>query len=476
MNHVIVLGAGPAGLSAAVELAKAGVQVTLIERQNGVGGNASSFSISGVSVDFGSHRLHPASDPQVMERIRGLLGDDLLTRPRHGRIRLMGRWIHFPLRPVDLLLRMHPRFGLGVATDMLSGFMPKVLRVKAKQDENSENFGSILRRGLGKTICEEFYFPYSRKIWGVEPEELSALQAYKRVSAGSIGKMLRRLLPGGASGGANTRGIFYYPRHGYGQICNAFLQEAQRLGVNVLLGSDVQSIDMNDGKHVVTVSNNGKLTQLSAQQVYSTIPLTQLAKLVKPTAPQSILAEIEALQFRSMVLVYLELKQDQFTEYDAHYFPALETPFSRVSETKNYSDRSEPRGTTVLCAEVPCFKTDDVWAMSEEEMGELVANGLALVGLPIESPIVSVTLRRLPFAYPLYRKGYEASFERLDNWLSSLDGVLSFGRQGLYAHDNTHHAIYMAIEAARCLQDDGTIDVDAWKASRKVFESHVVED
>lgn len=108
MTRVIVLGWGPAGLGAALELAEGGAEVTLLERGERVGGNAGSFEVSGVRVDFGSHRLHPASEPAVMDRIRAVLGDDLLTRPRHGRIRLMGRWLHFPLKPVDLMLRVPP--------------------------------------------------------------------------------------------------------------------------------------------------------------------------------------------------------------------------------------------------------------------------------------------------------------------------------------------------------------------------------
>ncbi len=475
MTHVIVLGAGPAGLAASVELAKAGVEVTLIERLGRVGGNASSFELAGINVDYGSHRLHPAADPDVMRRVESLLGDDLLTRPRHGRIRLMGRWIHFPLRPVDLLLRMHPRFGFGVLRDIVVGFLPAGSTRSAPGEAQSESFGSVLARGLGKTICEEFYFPYSRKIWGVEPEELSALQAYKRVSAGSIGKMLKRLLPGGR-GGASTRGIFYYPRYGYGQICQALLEQAQSVGVNVMLESEVQSIVLSDGIARLKVQQQQQQTTLQAAQVYSTVPLTVLAKLIEPLAPEPVQEAASSLRFRSMVLVYLVLQQDQFTEYDAHYFPGPETVFSRISETKNYTDLTEPQGKTVLCAEVPCFLDDELWNLDEAAIGERVKQGLANVGLPIECPVTDIVLRKLPFAYPLYVSGYEAAFDRLDQWISGLPGILSFGRQGLYAHDNTHHAIYMAIEAADCLKPDGTIDVPAWQSARKVFESHVVED
>ena len=188
--HVIILGAGPAGLGAAFRLARrGGVRVTVIERGRAVGGNAGSFDLAGQPVDYGSHRLHPTCDPEVLRDIRTLLGDDLIERPRHGRIRLSGRWIHFPLKPVDLALRLPPRFAVGVGADMLR----KAFRVGARRGE-PDTFASVLEAGLGSTMCRDFYFPYAEKVWGLPPAELAAVQARKRVSAGSLGKMARKVL------------------------------------------------------------------------------------------------------------------------------------------------------------------------------------------------------------------------------------------------------------------------------------------
>lgn len=472
MTDVTVLGAGPAGLAAALELAESGVSVTVIEQQNHVGGNATSFDFGGVHVDYGSHRLHPASPPRVLERIRSLLGEDLLTRPRHGRIRLMGRWIHFPLRPVDLLLRMHPRFATGVGIDLTRKLLPG-----RKANGVDPSFATILEQGLGKTICNEFYFPYARKIWGIEPEEISPIQAYKRVSAGSIGKMLKRLMPGGGGGGgASTKGIFYYPRYGFGQISQALLAAAIKAGARVHLGTSVSRIRLSGERPVVEYRKDSKTGEHETGQVYSTIPVTLLSKLVDTNVPDSVRAATGSLEFRSMVLVYLLLDQDHFTEYDAHYFPGKDYPFTRISETKNYSDRSEPAGRTSLCAEMPCFIDDTTWKATDEQLARRVSDGLELAGLPISADILEVRVKRIPFAYPLFTVGYEEHFSKVDQWVDGLDGILSFGRQGLYVHDNTHHAIYMAQAAVECLRPDGTIDRDAWHAQRKIFETHVVED
>lgn len=471
MSNVVVLGAGPAGLAAALELATKGVDVTLIEKESYVGGNASSFTVADMKVDYGSHRLHPAADDQVLNRIRELLGDDLLTRPRHGRINLMGKWIHFPLRPVDLLLRGKASFTVGVLKDLAG----KVLPSRSVADE-SQNFATVLQKGLGKTICSQFYFPYAKKIWGLDPEELSAIQAYKRVSSGTIGKMIKRLLPWTKStGGANTKGIFYYPRHGFGQISEAYHQAAINAGVNIMLDSTVRSLSLNNGEPEVVVENSSGQTTIKTDQIYSTIPVTILARLIEST-PESIKEQTGKLRFRSMVLVYLQLDADQFTEYDAHYFPGEHISFTRISEPKNYSDLRETDNSTVLCVEMPCFFEDEIWNQSGELLKQLIVEDLKKINLPISSEVTSVHTKRIQFAYPLYTTGYEENFNTIDSWLSQQKGLLTFGRQGLYAHDNTHHAIFMAMKASECLDENGQIDIESWKEARRLFEQHVVED
>jgi protoporphyrinogen oxidase len=469
-RRVIILGAGPAGLGAAMGLAERGFDVEVIETTDHVGGNSGSFELEGIHCDYGSHRLHPASDPAILSRIRDLLGDDLLERPRHGRIRLLGRWIHFPLRPVDLLLRMHPRFSVGVGFDLARKLLPV-----AKSDQ--ESFATILQHGLGNTICQEFYFPYARKMWGEEPEALSANQARKRVSAGSIGKMIRRLLPGGTgSGAANTKGIFYYPREGFGQISNTIRDAASRAGARFSLETRATRVAPVADGYEVEVERNGEKSLMRADRVWSTIPNGILARLLDPAAPADVVASSRKIEVRAMLLIYLVLDTDQFSEYDAHYFPGADISITRLSEPKNYPGQREPRGRTVLCAELPCAQSDDVWTMDNDVLGQRVARDLETAGLPLPCEILDVVVKRLPAAYPIYHTGYELHFEKVDHYLSGVPGLLSFGRQGLFAHDNTHHALFMAQCAVECLRDDGSFDDATWAKHRAVFESHVVED
>lgn len=463
--HVAILGGGPAGVGGAYRLRKLKrADVTLFEQQPVPGGNAGSFHEGGQWLDYGSHRLHHACDPQVLVDIQRLLDGDLAHRERHGRIRLRGRWLHFPLKPLDLLLRLDRPFALGAARDMAARALPG-------GGSDGDSFAAVLRANLGPTICEHFYFPYARKIWGREPEELSPIQARKRVTAGTFSQLVKRVL-----GSRGSR--FYYPREGYGQISRAYADAAEELGAVLHLGWRVKRLrpPARGGRWIVEAQRDGEGMTVEVDRVWSTIPLTIVARMIDPPAPPEVLQAADAIRYRSMVLVYLELDVHRFTTTDAHYFPEAGVPVTRLSEPKNYFGAEEPAGRTTLCAEVPCDPDDATWTMSEPELGQMVTSAIRRVGLPLARDPVRVHVRRLRQAYPIYLRGYEEPFGILDDWAGTLPAFLTYGRQGLFAHDNTHHALYMAYAASDCLGEDGGFDVDRWQEYREVFATHVVED
>jgi len=469
--HIAILGAGPAGVGAAYRLRETGrARVTVIEQQAGPGGNAGSFEGGGQRLDFGSHRLHPACDPAVLAEIRKLLGPDLLDRPRHGRIHLRGRLVHFPLKPVDLLLRLDPGFAAGTLRDMVR----KAIGDKA---DEGDTFASVLWANLGPTICREFYFPYARKIWGRAPEELSGIQARRRVSAGSFGKLIKKVLtavPGLKPKGA---GRFFYPKQGFGQISEAYADAAQQLGGEFRFNTRVTGLEPPavNGHWTITTEREGRTERLDADYVWSTIPIPVLARAMGPRVPAEVLGASTQIRYRAMLLIYLDLPIDRFTEYDAHYFPDAGIQITRLSEPKHYAERYDLAGRTTLCAELPCEVDDDVWRLDDGALGRLVGEDLARAGLPLPAAPTAVYSRRLRQAYPIYLNGYEVPFGVLDQWVETLPNLLSYGRQGLFAHDNTHHALFMAHAAVDCLEN-GRFDARRWQAYREVFRSHVVED
>lgn len=465
--RVVVLGGGPAGCGAAYQLRRTGrASVTLLERQDHVGGNAGSFEWGGQRLDFGSHRLHYTCDAEILADIRRLLEGDLLERVRNGRIRLRGKMVRFPFKPADLLTSLDRGFAARTVLDMIAGALG------ARRGALDDSFAAVLLRSLGPTICREFYFPYARKIWGVDPDELSATQARRRVTANSFAKLLRRIVkPVGA-------GRFYYPRRGYGSISTAYADAARGLGAELLLETSVVGLDAptsSEQPWCVHIEQDGQRRSIEADHVWSTLPVTLMARMVRPAPPQPLLDAAARLDYRAMILVYLQLDVPQFTPIDAHYFPEAGIAITRLSEPKNYSDLSTPEATTVLCAELPCAPGDAEWSLSDEELGALVSRDIVAAGLPLSHPPDAVHVRRLRFAYPIYRAGYEGPLQALDDFVASQPRLLTFGRQGLFAHDNTHHALYMAYAAVECLTAAG-FDERRWAAFREIFATHVVED
>lgn len=460
---LLVLGAGPAGVGAAYRAARAGHSVVVVERSGRVGGAAGSIEIGGMRVDLGSHRLHPSIDPAIVSDLRQLLGPELQKRTRNGRIRLAGRWLAFPLRTKDLLRRLPPSFALGATRDAATAWL---------RTPRSDSFAEVLRAGLGPTMSERFYFPYARKVWGLEPEQLSGEQARRRVSADSPLKVLQRVARGSDRGGARGASFFWYPRRGYGAISEALAGAAVDAGAQLRLAANAERIDLDHDRVKVTLSGG---ESYEARRVWSTIPLTVLAAIAEPSPPPEVLSAAASLRFRAMLLVYLVLARDRYTSFDAHYFPEAFTPVTRISEPKNYRDGDDPSGCTVLCAEIPCDPGDELWESGNDALGAIVEAALGDAGLPPVSPL-EVKVVRLAHAYPVYSTGYAAAFEALDAWATAQPRLLTLGRQGLFAHDNAHHALAMAWAAADALGPGDAFDDEAWASARARFTHHVVED
>lgn len=464
---LIVLGAGPAGLMAAWRAARTGRSVIVLERAEVVGGMAASFSVAGVRVDHGSHRLHPSTAPEIMADLRGLLGDDLQTRARHGRLRVDDSWVGFPLRPKDLARSLPPSTITRIGTEAITAPL--------RRRHTVASYADALRRGLGPTLYDRLYGPYAVKLWGIPGERIDPEQARVRVRADTPAKIAARMLRR-SKGGAGR--LFHYPRRGFGQIVDAVAEAAVSAGAQVRTGAEVTAIRPGcDGVQVMTADGDA----LSGRHLFTTAPLPRLAGLVVPNAPARAVEDAAGLSFRAMVLLYLvHSARSRWTQFDATYLPDAGTPISRISEPANYRDSPhDPSDRTVLCCEIPCSPdtSDPVWSASAEQLADLARDTFDRLGLPplrLDGPD-AVHVRRLRHVYPIYEHGYGARLRGLDEWASTLPFVTTFGRLGLFAHDNTHHALAMAYAAVDALGADGW-DAGLWSAARDRFREHVVED
>ena len=462
MTDVIVLGAGPAGLMAALDLVRAGHRCRVLEASDRVGGMAGSFEIAGITVDHGSHRFHPAAPPRIRAVVEELLEGDLQRRPRNGRLRLADRWVGFPLRTGQLLRTLPPPVTLRLATEAvattLAGLRPR---------PEPESFAQAVAARMGPTVAATFYGPYARKLYGCEPDDLDPELARRRVAVGSPVDIARRLVRARRPDGRQ----FLYPRRGYGQIVDRLAEAATEAGASIELGQAVERVvTVEDGGVRVTTTDGS----WEGAVALSTLPIAVLARALEPRPPTEVVAAIARRPTRAMLLVYLVVPRPQYTGHDAHYIPGPETPVARLSEPKNYRDGDDPGDHTVLCAEIPCWPGDHR-STTADDLGALVVDGLARVGLP-PVEVVEVVVRRLPSVYPVYDRAGARDRAIIDRWLADLGPVLSLGRQGLGVIDNLHHVLAMGSAAASVVAADGSIRIDRWRDHLAGFADHTVED
>ena len=268
-QDLVVLGAGPAGLAAAWRAARRGLKVTLLERADRVGGLAGSFEVAGQRVDHGSHRLHPSTPPRLIADLRNMLGPDLQTRPRNGRLRIEGRWIVFPLQAGDLTRELPPSMVAKVAGESVTAPFRR---------PKNDTYAGVLKAGLGPTLYNSVYAPYAEKLWGLPGNKISSVQARRRVSADTAWKIAARVVGGR---GDSSGKLFYYPRRGFGQIVEALADSASAAGAEIRLEAEVDSVRVFENEVVVGTQDGDTI---SAGFAFSTLPLPVLARIGRPAA------------------------------------------------------------------------------------------------------------------------------------------------------------------------------------------------
>ncbi len=456
-TDLVVLGAGPAGLAAAWRAARRGLEVTVLERADRWGGMAGSFEVAGVRVDHGSHRLHPATPPHLLADLRDLLGADLQTRPRAGRLRVGGRWVGFPLRPAELARKLPPGLVAGVAWDAVTGPLRR---------PRSDTYAEVLRASLGPALYDALYAPYAVKLWGLDGDRIAGEQARRRVTADTPWKIAARMLRRrGRQGGAGPEGgsgrgqgrVFYYPRRGFGQLVDVLAGAAADAGATIRLGVAAERLTSTDQGVTIDIADGRRCTH---DRCSRRSRCRCWAGSRTPARPQRWTLP-DGWPSARWCLSTSCTKVGGTGPTTRTTFPARRhrSPGSRSRPTTG----SRPRTRAIEPSSARSFRARSATRSGRRPtttLAGLVEDALAASGLP---PIVraGVVVRRLPHVYPVYEVGYERHLVELDAWATALPSVTTFGRLGTFAHDNTHHAIAMAYDAVDALTTDGFDDA-AW--------------
>ncbi len=443
-QRVAVLGGGVAGLACAYELARAGVDVTVIEREPHVGGMASSFVEEGAdgswSYDFGPHRFH-TNDPELIAHVREILDGNHLRAERLSRILLFGRFFDYPLQTSNVLRNLPAKVLLRSFRDYYRVRVTERLGITHYSDESFE--GWVTKR-FGRTLYELFFGRYTEKSWKMPPSEISGDWASQRISQLNLGDAVRKTLfrPRNAPRGLVTE--FLYPEvGGIGEIARGYVRELERMGSTVLTGTPVTRVHR-DGDRVTRLDYGGKNAgSIEVDEYISTIPVTVLARTVRPAAPDEVREAISGLKHVSIVFVYLKLSKPQVSPDNWVYLPDHDLTIHRISEFKNFSPRCAPADKTMVCAEITCRVGDEHWRASDEELIELATSDLERIGLIGHDDVLGGFVKKLPHAYPVYDLAYKENLAPIMEFIHTLENVKTGGRQGLFRYNNMDQSIEM---------------------------------
>ncbi len=426
---VAVLGAGPAGLACAWELAGRGARVVVLEADDHVGGLAATHERDGYRFDLGGHRFLTRW-PELLERVTKLMGEDLLLVDRHSVVVSEGRRFGYPLELGDLLRRVPLRRGLHY----VASWAVERARRPARDETSFEGW---MTQRFGPALYAEFFAPYSRKLWGIDPARLSSEWAPQRIGSFDLGFALRSLLGLARERPRTVARRFLYPRLGMGQLFDAIAREVQRLGGVIRLGARVEGLAVERGRVRAATTN---ADAVEARAFVSTLPLAQLAGFLGVEA---------RLRFRGLRFLNVMLSDPARLGSTWAYLSDGEGRVSRVQEPARRSPFMVPPGRGSLQLELPGAPDDPLFALDDDALFACVWPELARAGLVIPAGVTGFFSTRATTAYPVFERETRAEIERALEAAGRLSNLALAGRQGRFSYVFADRAMEEGIAAAR---------------------------
>jgi protoporphyrinogen oxidase len=439
---VVIIGAGPAGLTAAYQLVKAGLRPLVVEADDVVGGISRTVERDGWRFDIGGHRFFTKVQP-VEDLWHEILPDeDFLLRPRMSRIFYQGKYYDYPLRAANALM------NLGLVESFLCGCSYLWARIHPPKDQT--NYEGWLVARFGWRLYRTFFKTYTEKVWGVPVSEMPADWAAQRVKNLDLGKAIVNALLPKRNQTAITTLIeeFQYPKLGPGMMWERCRDLVEEGGGTVLMSTSVESISVVDGRAVsVTLRHpDGRREVVPAAQVISSAPMRALAAMFDPPAPPEVLAAGADLRYRDYLTVALVVPEERGFPDNWIYVHAKEARVGRIQNYGRWSPYMVKEGRTCLGMEYFVFEGDDLWSADDADLVDLAVRELCQLGLAEPGDVEAGYVVRVPKAYPHYDTGYQQNVETIAKYLDTAVGnVHPVGRNGMHKYNNQDHSMYTAM-------------------------------
>jgi protoporphyrinogen oxidase len=460
-NHrVVIIGAGPAGLTAGYELARNGYQAEVLEADSRyVGGLARTVEYRGFRFDIGGHRFF-SKNREIEALWTELLGPRMRECARLSRVYYHGRFFKYPLEPLDALKNLGP---IEAIRSLIS-----YVQVQRDPPAHITSFEDWVVSAFGRRLYEIFFKTYTEKVWGIPCSEISADWAAQRIRGLSLVSVMRSLLRGPSHNGAVIKTLvdrFRYPVQGPGEMWEKTAAAIVQAGGAVRMGETVREILRDNGRIVAVTSQNGAEPQLhSADSFVSTMPLADLIAGFNPPAPEAVLASARGLRYRDFITVALIIEQAELFPDNWIYIHDPGVRVGRIQNFKNWSADMVPDPRfTVLGLEYFCNENDALWSSSDAQLIEIAKDEVAILGLADKFKVVDGAVVRQPKAYPLYDHDYRTNVANVREFLElEAPNLQVAGRNGMHKYNNQDHAMMTGLMAARNIMGGA---YDLWRVN-----------
>jgi len=463
----LVLGGGPAGLTAGYLLGKAGRDVVVLEAEDQVGGLAKTVEVDGYRFDLGGHRFFTKS-VEVDTLWHEVLGEEFLLRPRMSRIFWNNRYLDYPLRGPDVIKKLGPV--------ELARCMASYLRAAARRNKVDDSLEDWVSNRFGRRLFELFFKTYNEKVWGVPASEIRAEWAAQRIKGLSFFSAAKAAFFGNK--GNKVKSLiseFNYPRFGPGQMWDAMTEAIDEQGGEVRLESPVDRLEV-VGDRIAEVSAGG-VTYTLPDAVISSLPLRNVVEMISPPPPQEVLDAARGLRYRDFLTVALVVDGADLFPDNWIYIHEPSVQVGRIQNYRSWSPWMVPDPDKACVGlEYFCFAGDELWNMKDDELVELASRELEQLGLAPRSKVERGFATRVPKAYPIYDADYAERVAVVRSWLDGIENLQQVGRNGLHRYNNSDHSMLTAMRAVDNLLAGAHHDIWEVNAESVYHESDVVDE
>jgi protoporphyrinogen oxidase len=456
--RVGIIGAGPAGITAAYQLSKAGVQVEVFEAGAHVGGLSRTIDLWGQKVDLGPHRFF-SQDPRVNDVWLEVVGRDYRMVDRLTRIYYQDRFFHYPLKPANALWNM----GLAKAVRCMASYVHERIRPSFPADRN-ETFESWVIGRFGTQLFEMFFKSYSEKLWGIPCDQLDADFAAQRIKKFSLAEAIKAALGFGKDRHKTLVDQFAYPTGGTGMVYERMAERVAENGGGVHLNTPVRRLIHHDKQVHGLEMVDGRIEPFD--HVISTMPLTLLVRGLGDLPPE-VEEGVQQLRFRNTILVYLNVDNADLFKDQWLYIHSPELGMGRVTNFRNWApELYGDSPNSILALEYWCYDEDPLWRADDAKLIDLAAREIRATGLVGSANIRAGQVQRIRRCYPVYARGYKNHLQPVIDHVRQYHNLQAIGRYGAFKYNNQDHSILMGVLAAEnivagCQHDLWAVNTDS---------------